>query len=86
MVYVGHNRRIVHPDYDMIPPESQEDSPEFQAVYMPREELFLPLPAHWSAFEDRAPACHLCVRRDHIATVDRTHSHPAPEKNGVSPH
>ncbi len=34
----------------------------------------------------RTPACHWCVRRDHMATVDRTHSHPAPEKNGVSPH
>ncbi len=63
----------------MMPPEngekilqSQEDSPEFQAVYMPREELFLPLPARRSAFEDRAPACHRCVRRDHMATVDRT--------------
>ncbi len=83
-VYVGHNRHIVHPDYDMIPPEngekllqSQEDSPEFQAVYMPREELFLPLPARRSAFEDRIPACHWCFRRDHMATVDRTHSHPA---------
>ncbi len=64
----------------------QEDSPEFQAVYMPREELFLPLPARRSAFEDCAPACHWCVRRDHMAAVDRTHSHPAPEKNGVSPH
>ncbi len=58
----------------MIPPEngekilqSQEDSPEFQAVYMPREELFLPLSARRSAFEDRAPACHWCVRRDHMA-------------------
>ncbi len=62
--------------------QSQEDSPEFQAVYMPREELLLPLPARRSAFEDRAPACHWCVRRDHMATVDRTHSHPAPEKSG----
>ncbi len=26
-----------------------------------------------------------CVRRDHMATVDRTHSHPALEKGGVSP-
>ncbi len=64
-VYVGHNRHIVRLDYDMIPPEngekilkSQENSPEFQAVYMPKEELFLPLSARRSAFEDRAPACH----------------------------
>ncbi len=46
----------------------------------------LPLPARRSAFEDRAPACHWCVRRDHMATVDRNHSHPAPEKDKVSPH
>ncbi len=52
--------------------QSQEDSPEFQAVYMPREELLLPLPARRSAFEDRAPACHWCVRGDHMATVDLT--------------
>ncbi len=37
-------------------------------------------PARRSAFEDGAPACHWCVRRDHMAMVDRTHSHPAPEK------
>ncbi len=92
-VYVGHNRHIVRPDYDMIPPEngekilqSQEDSPEFQAVYMPKEELFLLLSTRRPSFEDRAPACHWCVRRDHMATVDRTHSHPALEKDGVSPH
>ncbi len=60
--------------------------PEFQAVYMPKEELFLPLSTRRPSFEDRAPACHWCVRRDHMATVDRTHSHPAPEKDGVSPH
>ncbi len=28
----------------------------------------------------------VCLRRDHMATVDRTHSHPALEKDGVSPH
>ncbi len=79
----------VLPDYDMIPPEngekilkSQEDSPEFQVVYMPKEELFLPLPARRSAFEDRAPACHWCVLHDHMATVDRTHSHPLRRKTG----
>ncbi len=62
---LGHNRHIVRPDYNMMPPEngekilkSQEDSPEFQAVYMPKEELFLPLSTRRPSFEDRAPACH----------------------------
>ncbi len=50
---------IVRPDYNMMPPEngekilqSQEDSPEFQAVYMPKEELFLPLSTCRPSFED----------------------------------
>ncbi len=91
-VYVGHYRHIVRSDYDMMLPEngekihqSQEDSPEFQAVYVPGKELSCPFPARRSAFEDRAPARHWCVRRDHMATVDRTHSHPALENSGVPP-
>ncbi len=63
--YVGHNRHVVRPDYDMMLPEdgekihqSQEDSPEFQAIYVPREELSCPFPARRSAFEDRSPARH----------------------------
>ncbi len=91
-VYVGHYRHIVRSDYDMMLPEngekihqSQEDSPEFQAVYVPGKELSCPFPARRSTFEDRAPAHHWCVRRDHMATVDRTHSDPALEKSGVPP-
>ncbi len=91
-VYVGHYRHIVSSDYYMILPkngekmhQSQEDSPDFQAVYVPGKELSGPFPAHWSAFEDRAPARHWCVRRDHMATVIRTHSDPTLEKSGVPP-
>ncbi len=49
----------------MMPPEDgekihqrQEDSPEFQAIYVPREELSCPVPARRSGFEDRSPARH----------------------------
>ncbi len=91
-VYVGHNRHVVRPDYDTMPPEngekthqSQEDSPELQAIYVPREELSCPFPARRSAFEDRSPACHWYVRRDHMATVNRTYYYPAPKKSGVPP-
>ncbi len=69
-VYVGHYRHIVRSDYDMLLPEngekiyqSQEDSPEFQAVYVRGKELSCPFPARRFAFVDRAPACHWCVRR-----------------------
>ncbi len=62
MVYVGHNRHVVRPDYDMIPPEdgekihqSQEDSPEFQAIYVPREELSCPVPARLRRPSKTAP-------------------------------
>ncbi len=91
-IYVGHYRHIVRSDYDMMLPENgekihkkQEDSPEFQAVYVPGKELSCPFPARQSALEDRAPACHWCIRRDHMATVDRTHSDPTLEKSGVPP-
>ncbi len=87
--------RVVHivlSDYDMMLPEngekihqSQEDSPEFQAAYVLGKELSCPFPACRSAFEDRTPARHWCVCRDHMAMVDRTHSHPALEKSGVPP-
>ncbi len=60
-VYVGHNRHIVHPDYDMIPPRERGENtskpgrqPWDPGSLYAREELFLPLPARRSAFEDRA--------------------------------
>ncbi len=42
-------------------------------------------PTRRSAFEDRALARHWCVHRDHMATVNRTHSDPPLEKSRVPP-
>ncbi len=91
-VYVGHYRHIVRSDYYMMLPkngekmhQSQEDSSEFQVVYVPGNELSCPFPVRRSAFEDRAPACHWCVRRDHMATVNRIDSDPTLEESGVPP-
>ncbi len=91
-VYVGHFCDVVRPDYDTMPPEdgekihqSQEDNPEFQAIYVPREELSCPFPACQSAFEDHSLAHYWCVRRDHMATANRTNSYPAPKKSGFPP-
>ncbi len=36
-----------------------------------------------SAFEECAPACHWCLRRNHVATVNRIYSDSTPEKSGV---
>ncbi len=80
------------PDYDMMPPRTGRKYFKARKTALSSRQFIcqrgtLPSTLHSRpSFEDRAPACHWCVRRDHMATVDRTHSHPAPEKDGVSPH
>ncbi len=92
-IYMGYYQHVVCHDNHMAPPEwgekvnqSQDDSSQLQAVYVPGEELSFPNSTRWSALEDRTPACQGCVRHDHLAMVNRAHSNSTLEKMGIPPY